>query len=141
MEHTCPTCFYGKGKGCEILKSQVKGNCSSWADETEAKRREEACAEYNRKYGANEVCRNILPQDQVEKRQMTRKQNQEARGGKSVKETLDEHFNWYYLQRLSDSEIAKNLHMDVKRVSDYRRDRSLPAWNERNRPTAMESAS
>jgi hypothetical protein len=141
LEKTCVTCFYNLGKKCKILHEKTPKNCSSWADEPEARRREEACAEYNRKYGANEVCRNILPADQIEKRQMTRKQNQEARGGKSVKETLDEHFNWYYLQGLSDSEIAKNLYMDVKRVSDYRRDHSLPAWKERNRPTAMETAS
>lgn len=137
MDHTCPTCFYGKGKGCEILKSQVKGKCSSWADEAEAKRREEAIKKYS---DSNVPAIRKLASEQINQRTKVRLENIKKRGGKTVKEVLDERFMELYQQDMTDGEIGDLLGMDYARVYDYRRGKGLVASNKKNRSTAIEAA-
>lgn len=139
MEHTCPTCFYSKGKGCEILKSQVKGNCSSWADEAEAKRREDAIKKYSDPCG-NVPATRKLASEQINQRTKVRLENIKKRGGKTVKEVLDERFMELYQQDMTDREIGDLLGMDYARVYDYRHDKGLVANNKKNRSTAIEAA-
>jgi hypothetical protein len=139
MDHTCTTCFYSKGKGCEILKSQVKGKCSSWADEAEAKRREDAINKYSDPYG-NVAATKKLTSDQINQRTKVRLENIKKRGGKTVKDVLDERFMDLYQQGMSDGEIGDLLGMDYARVYDYRHDKGYIANNKRNRSTAIEAA-
>lgn len=132
MDKTCNTCYYSKGNKCSIMHSPISG---CWADEEEAKKREKDISAYS----LSEV-KGVLSNEQIERRSKTRMENAKNRNGKSVKETLDEHFNWYYLQGLSDEEIAKEVHVDASRVRDYRRDKGLPGWKKKGRPTATGAA-
>ena len=94
-----------------------------WADEAEAKRREKDISTY-----AFAEVKGVLSEEQVKRRTASRTENLKKRNGKSVREVLDEHFNWYYLQGKSDDEIAVEVHVDPSKVTDYRRDKGLPAW-------------
>lgn len=123
MEHTCNTCYYSRGKKCSIMHSPISG---CWADEAEAKKREQAISAY-----AFAEVKGVLSDEQVKKRTAARTENLRKRNGKSVKETLDEHFNWHYLQGKSDDEIAAEVHVDPSKVTDYRRDKGLPPWKKK----------
>jgi hypothetical protein len=140
MDHICTTCFYSKGKGCEILKSQVKEKCSSWADEAEARRREEAIKKYSDPNG-NVPATRKLASEQINQRTKVRIENFKKRGGKSVNEVLDERFIELYQQGMSDGEIGDLLGMDYARVYDYRHDKGYIANNKRNRPVGAEAVS
>jgi hypothetical protein len=136
--HTCQTCFYSKGKGCKILKSKTD-NCFAWADEAEAKIREEAIKKYSDP-NDNVPATRKLSSEQINQRTKIRIENFKKRGGKSVKEVLDERFIELYQQGMSDGEIGDLLGMDYARVYDYRHDKGYIANNKRNRSTAIEAA-
>lgn len=138
-EKNCSTCVHEKGNKCKILKEKISYGCFAWADEVEAARREQAIEKYSGAYG-QEVPEKRLPKEQIERRQKSRKINYELRDGKTIKEILDEHFNWWYQQGFTDVKIAEKLYVDVRYVNEYRRDKKLPAWNKKDRPTAMETA-
>ena len=72
-----------------------------------------------------------LPKEQIVRRTITRSENIKNRNGKSVKEVLNEHFNWYYLQGFTDEEIGLKLFIDKRRVSDYRNRYKLPSNKKR----------
>lgn len=140
LEKTCATCFYDKGK-CEILKEKIDNNCYAWADEREAKKRETAIKKYSGgNLNGNVPAAKSLPKEEIERRTITRLENVKKRNGKSVKEVLDEHFNWYYMQGLTDEEIGLKLYIDRRHVAGYRHDKKLPPWKEKNRPAETETA-
>lgn len=139
MEKTCITCFYNLGKKCKILHEKTPKNCSSWANEPEARRREEAIKKYSDTYG-NVPATRKLATEQISRRTKVRLENIEKRGGKTVKEVLDERFMELYQQDMTDGEIGDLLGMDYARVYDYRRGKGLVASNKKNRSTAIEAA-
>jgi len=135
MKHTCNTCYYNTGRhktGCERFY-ELQENCGGWADEVEAKKRERAVSAY-----AFAEVKGILSEEQVKQRTASRAENLRKRNGKSVKEVLDEHFNWYYLQGKSDDEIAKEVHVDPSKVTDYRTSKDLPPWKKKTALLAQE---
>ncbi|KAF5051103.1 hypothetical protein DSECCO2_422660 [anaerobic digester metagenome] len=140
MEKTCITCFYNLGKKCKILHEKTHKNCSSWADEAEAKRREEAIKKYSDQCG-NVPATRKLAIEQINQRTKVRLENIKKRGGKTVKEVLDERFMELYQQDMTDGEIGDLLGMDYARVYDYRRDKGLVASNKKNRPVGAGAAS
>lgn len=141
MNRACATCMYDRGDECKILHSKIPSNCFAWADESEAKQREKAILLYaGYANNGNVESKKSLPKEQIEKRTKTRIENAEKRGGKTVREALDEHFNWYYLQGMTDEEISKKVYVDSSRVKDYRRNKGLPAWNKKNRPALTGTA-
>ncbi len=139
MEHTCPTCVFENGRKCRILKDKISYNCFAWADEAEAKRREEAIKKYSDPNG-NVPANRKLTSDQINQRTKVRLENIKKRGGKTVKEVLDERFMELYQQDMTDGEIGDLLGMDYARVYDYRRGKGLVASNKKNRSTAIEAA-
>jgi len=140
LEKICATCFYDNGN-CEVLRNKIEKNCFAWADEREAKKREAAIMQYSGgSLNGNVPATKSLPKEQIARRTETRAENVKKRNGKSVKEVLNEHFNQYYTQGLTDEEIGSKLYIDKRRVSDYRNRLDLPARNKKNRPTAMEAA-
>ena len=110
MEHTCNTCYYNTGRhktGCERFY-ELQENCSSWADEEEAKKREEEIKEY----------RSIaLPMN-----------------CESVKDILDKHFMRLYQNNYNDIEIASALKVSASSVGEHRRSLDLKAQNKRKKP-------
>ncbi|MBP1924623.1 DNA-binding CsgD family transcriptional regulator [Sedimentibacter acidaminivorans] len=132
MERNCSTCAFDKGTKCKILKEKIP-NCFAWADMQEAKKREKACREYIDAYvGGTVPPEKKLPEELKEKRNKNRDLYLKLRGGKTVTETLDERFNWLYLQGLSDKEIAKRLYVNHRAVTGYRNDKKLPPWKQNN---------
>jgi len=140
MDKICSTCAYGKNKNCEILHEKVD-NCFAWANEEEAKKREKAIIQYSGgSLNGNVPATKSLPKEQIEKRLITRLANAKNRDGKSVKQILDEHFNWYYEQDFTDEEIGLKLFIDKRRVSDYRNKFKLPRQNKKDRSAPTEAA-
>lgn len=140
MEKSCATCFYDNGN-CEVLRNKIEKNCFAWADEREAKKRETAIMQYSGgSLNGNVPANKSLPKEQIERRTITRAENIKKRNGKSVKEVLNEHFNWYYEQDFTDEEIGLKLHIDRRRVSDYRNRLNLPARDKKNRSAETETA-
>lgn len=139
MEHLCATCFYNKGSKCEILKSQDE-NCSSWADEPEARRREEAIKNYSGLKGSGNVPpTKSLTEERIKRRTATRLANMDKRKGKTISEILDESFHDFYMHGLNDVEIGQKLDIDSRRVADYRNRYNLPMIK-KNRPAATGTA-
>lgn len=139
LEKVCATCFYNKGGKCEILKSQID-NCSAWADEAEAKRREEAIVQYSGLRGNENVPpTKSLTEERIKRRTATRLANKEKRKGRTIAEILDESFHDFYMHGLDDIEIGKKLDIDSRRVADYRNRYSLPMIK-KNRPAPTGTA-
>ena len=139
MERNCSTCAFDKVNKCKILTERIPKNCFAWADKQEAKRREEACREYTMAFGGlYTIPKTHLPEERKEKRNKNRKLNLNKRDGKSVREVLEEHFNWWYMQGKTDSEIAEKLYISSKAVSSYRKDKFLKP-NIKDRTTGMET--
>lgn len=140
MDHICATCFYSKRKGCEILKSNINENCFAWADEAEAKRREEAIINYSGLRGCDNVpAVKSIPKERIEKRTATRIENLNKRKGRTIAEILDESFHDFYMHGLDDVEIGKKLDIDSRRVADYRNRFNLPMIK-KNRPAPTGTA-
>jgi len=140
-EKNCNTCAFENGRKCKVLREKISYGCFAWADADEAQKRDEAIEKYSGLYGNGNVpATTKLPKEQIEKRLKTRKLNQESRGGKSVKEILDLHFNLWYQQGLNDAEIGEKLHIHGRHICDYRNSRNLPPCNKKNRPAETEAA-
>lgn len=139
MQKNCKTCFYDKGSKCEILHEKIPVNCYAWADEVEAKRREKAIKNYIDPEGHSSGRRSI-PMDMINQRTRIRAENLKKRGGKSIKEVLDEHFLELYEQGMTDIEIGDKLGADHSRVYDYRRLKGYTAQNKKDRPAPTGTA-
>lgn len=126
QQKTCATCFYDKGKDCEVLRAKVLENCFAWADEAEAKRREKAIKDYN-----EPILLTSMSAEQKENKRKNQEKNLMLRGGKSSFEVLDEHFLKLYEQGLSLTEIAKKLNVDRNRVYDYRLKKNIALPNKK----------
>jgi len=119
MERTCATCFYDKGKQCEVLKEKIDKGCNAWADEREAKKREAACKKYY-----DEFCGEVKytpPKEVYRKRASVTHENKEKRGGKRINDVLDEKFMNLYQLGCNDVQIGKVLGIGKNYVGKYRR--------------------
>ncbi len=125
MEKDCKTCAYAKGKSCKVMTKQIK-NCFAWADKQEMQKREDACAEYMLKFGTEYGLAVTKMSDETRiKRNKARELNEKLRGGKSAKETVAMYFYELYTLGLSDSQIAKELHVADNVVGNHRRAKGL----------------
>lgn len=135
----CATCFYDKGKNCQVLHEKIKDNCYAWADEAEAIRREKAIKAYIDPDG-NSSGRRRIPGEMISHRTEIRAANLKKRGGRPVNEVLDESFMPLYEKGMSDGEIGDLLGMNYSRVYDYRHSKGLVANNKKGRPAPTGTA-
>lgn len=106
MHKDCIGCFYNTKTNCLILHERQK-NCYCWADEKEAKRREEAIKEY-RAFSKPIKC-------------------------EPVREKLNKHFMKLYKSGYNDTEISEILKVSQASVNDYRRELGLKVQNKRRK--------
>lgn len=140
MGKECRSCVFNtNSEKCEILTERIEKNCFAWADEKELERRNADMKKYEA-YCYGEVApKRKLSKEVIEKRQNAREANAKKRGGKTIRELLDENYLKLYKQGMSDQEIAEQLGMQVKYVGSYRKDLFLKP-NKKYRSAGTEAA-